>query len=845
MGLLTPDCSFLGKQYSGRIGYYLSEAGDVNADGYDDFMIAAYHVSLHGWNSGAVFLFLGGENKWGLNASVNEADAIFRGKKAFDMMGYHVEGGGDFNGDGFDDLLIGAPGNWERKPGFPGKAYIVFGGKNPQWSSDFILEDHADVAFVGEKNFDQFGYAVAFAGDLNNDGCDDILCGAAFRTELNEWSGKVYLIFGRRSVDQREMAAVDVSAATFIYDSVKGKLGSSVAGVGDVNQDGFPDFMMGAPGIGTSFLLFGNAEQNWGQNFDLSQADCIFTPEFVLDDAGWQIKPAGDVNNDGFPDILISGLEIEYEKGKVYVIFGKKDWNQSVFPLSDADASYIGEGGRNQAGVSINGIHDFNGDGFDDFLIGARWYGNTYKKIDLGKAYLIYGKPSGWSRDVDLREIDTYFIGEDTVNCAGWGVSYAGDVNGDFRDDFIISAPFNSQIGNYTGKVYLFKGNHTLNRISGRIHYHSNNMNIQNVRLKLNNAENMVVTGLDGYYLFHQPGENQFYIKPYKEANTDIGGRSISIYDAALTAFREHELNEFQRMAADVNIDGAVNFDDAQLIAEYVINVNSDQESHVGEWVFVPEMRQYLRNQLPKTDEDYAGVLLGEVSGNWKPTAEAKALRKTVNFTPEYIHQNVVEIPFLWDSNKSLSVAEIVICYDPDLLQFSHVKKNENMQNYSLFHNVEEPGLLKIALMGENNIEANYNFLNVYFTANESMSKIQASIDQFDFEEYMSYDCEITAADDYQNQVYNFQLTNNYPNPFNASTTIEYYLSKPSEVTLKIFNVYGREIKTLYTGTQQSGAHRCVWDGTDNADNNVSSGLYLFHIECAGELQTKKLILLK
>jgi hypothetical protein len=273
--------------------------------------------------------------------------------------------------------------------------------------------------------------------------------------------------------------------------------------------------------------------------------------------------------------------------------------------------------------------------------------------------------------------------------------------------------------------------------------------------------------------------------------------------------------------------------------------MESEHKSRVGEWVFVPEMRHYLRNQLPKTDENYSGVLLGEVSGNWKPTDEAKAIRKTVNFTPQYSHQNVMEIPFFWDCNKTLSVAEIEICYDPDLFQFNYIEKSEHTHNFSLFHHEEEPGHLKIAVMGEKNIEANCNFLNVYFTANKNISTIQASINQFDFEEYVSYDCEISAAGDDQNQIHDFQLKNNYPNPFNVSTKIEYYLAISSEVTLKIYNVYGREIKTLYSGFKGSGVHQSVWNGTDNDGKNVSSGLYLFHLECAGELQTKKLILLK
>ena len=193
----------------------------------------------------------------------------------------------------------------------------------------------------------------------------------------------MYLIFGSRTVEQREMAATEAAAASFVYDAYQGELGSSVSGVGDVNQDGFDDFIMGAPGIGTSFLIFGDDQLSWGQNFDLSNADCIFTPENKRDDGGWQVKPAGDLNDDGFPDILISGLQILYDSGKTYVIFGKRNWDETVVSLANADASFIGQGAKNHSGVSINGIHDFNGDGFDDFLIGARFYGNILQNLDI------------------------------------------------------------------------------------------------------------------------------------------------------------------------------------------------------------------------------------------------------------------------------------------------------------------------------------------------------------------------------------------------------------------------------------------------------------------------------
>ncbi|HEX9975581.1 MAG TPA: integrin alpha, partial [bacterium] len=108
---IFPNATFISRNADERIGYSISGAGDVNGDGYDDFMVAEYHNYVHGWNSGGVYLILGDSgNKWGQNVNIEQAaDAIFRGSQDYDMAGYNVAGKGDFNGDGLSDLIVGAP----------------------------------------------------------------------------------------------------------------------------------------------------------------------------------------------------------------------------------------------------------------------------------------------------------------------------------------------------------------------------------------------------------------------------------------------------------------------------------------------------------------------------------------------------------------------------------------------------------------------------------------------------------------------------------------------------------------------------------------------------------------
>jgi len=300
---IFPDASFICKNKEARLGYSISGAGDVNGDGYDDFMIAAYHNYVHGWNSGGVYLLLGKAGiQWGFNVNIEQAaDAIFRGTDQYDLVGYNVSGRGDFNGDGLEDFLIGAPGHWDRIPTIPGWLYIVFGRKQGDWGKDFLLGSNADVKIVGENDLDQFGYAADFIGDINHDGFDDIICSAPYRKEFKKWDGKAYLILGDSTGWHATDKVAQKAVASFIvYPYEEAVVGYSVAGVGDVNQDGTPDFVIGVPGVNMACLIFGRPQVDWGQNFNLEKADVIFTGENGGDYAGSYISYANDVNRDGY-----------------------------------------------------------------------------------------------------------------------------------------------------------------------------------------------------------------------------------------------------------------------------------------------------------------------------------------------------------------------------------------------------------------------------------------------------------------------------------------------------------------------------------------------------------------
>jgi len=443
---LTPSASFLGTHDYERVGYHIHSAGDVNGDGYDDFLIGTFHNKTNGYNAGAAYLILGrAEANWGYDVSLTNADARFLGSKAYEAAGYFVGGQGDVNGDGLGDMLIGA------EDGF---VYVVLGRSTADWGNNFILYDYADARYEAEQEEDGAGMSVAIIGDLNGDGYDDFICGAPFNDYDGDDTGKAYLILGKASGWERGVNLSQANASFYGTEN-GGLVGYCVDGVGDVNNDGIPDFAIGARGAGKVYLFFGRRSVNWGKNCDVGTADVIFTTEQFGNYTGWRVSGAGDVNGDGFDDFLIGAPyhdENDNENGKVYLILGRSSgWKTH---LSEADASFYGEGLDDEAGWDTQGAGDVDGDGYHDFLIGA-WY-NDANGTDAGKMYLIKGKPSGWERNVSLATIEDYFVGVHPGDYAGFSCASAGDVNGDGLPDIITSATYYSEVYYWGGIIYLF-----------------------------------------------------------------------------------------------------------------------------------------------------------------------------------------------------------------------------------------------------------------------------------------------------------------------------------------------------------------------------------------------------
>ena len=418
-----------------------------------------------------------------VNVAAGAGGFVIHGQDANDVAGRSVSSAGDVNGDGFDDVIIGAPsadGPGNTRPG-AGDSYVVFGK-----ASGFAAEiDLAAVAsgnggFVihGQDAGDSSGYSVSSAGDVNGDGFDDILIGALVADgpgNTRDKAGDSYVVFGHAGdfAAEIDLAAVAAGNGGFVIrgEGANDISGQSVSSAGDINGDGFADLIIGAEGAdgpnnsrdgtGASYVLFGHAG-GFAAEIDLA-AVAAGNGGFVIhgqdagDSSGWSVSSAGDVNGDGFDDLIIGAVNADgpgnsrLGAGDNYVVFGKASGFAAAIDLAAVAAGnggfvIHGQDAADFTGESVSSAGDINGDGFDDIIIGGSdgdGPGNTRDRA--GDSYVVFGHAGGFAAEIDLAAVaggNGGFVihGEDAGDHSGWSVSSAGDVNGDGFDDIIVGA---------------------------------------------------------------------------------------------------------------------------------------------------------------------------------------------------------------------------------------------------------------------------------------------------------------------------------------------------------------------------------------------------------------------
>ncbi|NQV23046.1 MAG: FG-GAP repeat protein, partial [Rhodopirellula sp.] len=391
----------------GGTGRWVAGAGDVNNDGYDDVLIGAPFAG-----AGEVYLVYGGVSipaMINLNALDGRGVTIF-GADAGDEFGREVGGAGDFNGDGYADIVVGARRADGKDNLLPvaGETYVIYGAMDLPASIDTReLGNRGTIIYGAEGGTEplfggQSGFSVDGAGDFNGDGIGDIVIGA-YNTTAN---GAGYIILGNIAPPQIIDLVEPGPEVITVLGSASGingtKLGRAVGGRGDINGDGFADVLFGGPGAngvedsrqdaGDTIVIFGSPNSpNVIDTLSLGSAGMRIIGAKAGDNSGRDVAMGGDINGDGFDDLIIGAIfadglnDSKPAAGDVHVLFGRPEFPSRI-DLAEPGASGIvihGEVANSKLGLSLAVVGDANGDGFDDIVIGSPY--------ESRKSYLVFG----------------------------------------------------------------------------------------------------------------------------------------------------------------------------------------------------------------------------------------------------------------------------------------------------------------------------------------------------------------------------------------------------------------------------------------------------------------------
>jgi len=467
------EYKYFGENARDYAGYWVSSAGDVDGDRLGDVLVGAYDNDEGGQVSGAAYLILGKSFAKRGQFNIASANYKFVGEKAGDFAGIMVTGVGDLDGDGKDDILIGAPQRVslldkdpraaDEKGPATGLAYVVLAkslGKNSS-----IDLSKADYRLIGEKADDFAAYAVSSAGDVDGDGLPDLLIGASGQDAGGRNAGAAYIVLGKSLANKKtiHLAKADFK---FVGEAADDYAGYYVSGAGDVDGDGLADIVIGAANdegakeAHAVYVIRGRSLGKWPSVVSLSKADYKIVGESPYDYAS-QVSLPGDVDGDGLSDILIGAAGHDSgttNEGAAYIVLGKSLGSKRMINLSNADHKLVGENHQDGVGATAAHAGDVDGDGLGDVLVGALRYTGSYAK--QGAAYLVLGKDLAGRTSMDLSEAYFRFAGDKGKRHVGHAVSSAGDIDGDGLGDIVVGA---WDAAPWRGAAYIITGKSAMN----------------------------------------------------------------------------------------------------------------------------------------------------------------------------------------------------------------------------------------------------------------------------------------------------------------------------------------------------------------------------------------------
>jgi hypothetical protein len=473
----TPAWSYESNQPGAELGSSVSTAGDVNGDGYDDIIVGAPLYSGGATNSGRAYVFYGSPIGPSVTPDWTADPSYVNHEGRFGI----VSTAGDVNGDGYDDVMVSLQ-NYDNGNLDEGAVYVWYGSASGLGTSyDWMAESNLTYAHMG--------IVLDSAGDVNGDGYDDIIVGA-HRYDYNDvahayvWFGSATGLDanGTRPVGYPSNADWYASAPTYTSDAGHA-FGTRVSTAGDVNGDGYDDVLVGARDYsdgsdgkeGAVFVWYGSGtglgDPGTTANADWmavsNQADCRF---------GWAADTAGDINGDGYGDIVVGAYIYDNPDNSEGAIFA---WYGSATGLdaggtrpsgdpSNADWWVEGNEEKLNLGSTVGTAGDVNRDGYDDVFATAHGYdaiSGTMTLTNTGAVLVWYGSITGPGGDHTAASADWAGEGDQVDSLIGyprwsWGqADTAGDVNGDGLSDIIAGAPLDDHPTVDEGRAFVFMTN--------------------------------------------------------------------------------------------------------------------------------------------------------------------------------------------------------------------------------------------------------------------------------------------------------------------------------------------------------------------------------------------------
>jgi hypothetical protein len=390
-------------------GLDVANGGDVNADGLEDVIVGAFRADNNGRNSGSAYVVFGKRTKATIKLGrLGHHGFRIDGPGARANAGVAVGGVDDMNGDGLDDVVVGAITSPKGRAD-AGAAYVVYGKRSRRTVKLEALGTHG-YEIDGATAGDQAGLSVTGAGDVNDDDRPDVLIGAPYASYNERFgSGSAYVVFGESNAEDVDLASLgsqgfrmDGSSAPSCGMCLSVRAGFAVAGAGDVNSDGLDDVIVAEPGAhdsgledsGSVYVVFG---RTLATRVDLaalgSQAFRIDGPKAGFE-VGKTVAGGGDVTGDERPDVLLATDLADNNgrnSGSAYVVRGQAD-TATVSLASLAGHGFRVDGVRrgDSAGI-VSPAGDVNHDGLQDVIVGAPFH-EYRRRLDAGSAYVVLGR---------------------------------------------------------------------------------------------------------------------------------------------------------------------------------------------------------------------------------------------------------------------------------------------------------------------------------------------------------------------------------------------------------------------------------------------------------------------